>query len=106
MSQNQISTKKLGITELVLRDGHQSLLATRMRLDDMLPVAEAETKEGDSGLRPRIDYGRCCWCALCVDVCMTDALSFGEYELLRQDALDKGREIIPELSKAAHLYIK
>ena len=43
---------------------------------------------------------------VCVDVCMTDALSFGEYELLRQDALDKGREIIPELSKAAHLYIK
>ncbi|UTW10201.1 sodium-extruding oxaloacetate decarboxylase subunit alpha [Marinobacterium rhizophilum] len=32
--------KPLGITELVLRDGHQSLLATRMRLDDMLPIAE------------------------------------------------------------------
>lgn len=31
--------KPLGITELVLRDGHQSLLATRMRLDDMLPIA-------------------------------------------------------------------
>ena len=31
--------KSLGITELVLRDGHQSLLATRMRLDDMLPIA-------------------------------------------------------------------
>jgi len=29
----------LGITELVLRDGHQSLLATRMRIDDMLPIA-------------------------------------------------------------------
>jgi len=33
-------TKKLGITEVVLRDGHQSLHATRMRLDDMLPIAE------------------------------------------------------------------
>ena len=32
--------KKLGITELALRDGHQSLLATRMRLDDMLPICE------------------------------------------------------------------
>lgn len=31
---------KLGITELVLRDAHQSLLATRMRIDDMLPIAE------------------------------------------------------------------
>ncbi|REL25708.1 oxaloacetate decarboxylase subunit alpha [Thalassotalea euphylliae] len=32
-------TKPLGITELVLRDGHQSLLATRLRLEDMLPIA-------------------------------------------------------------------
>jgi len=32
--------KKLGITELVLRDGHQSLFATRMRIEDMLPIAE------------------------------------------------------------------
>ncbi|WP_105200780.1 sodium-extruding oxaloacetate decarboxylase subunit alpha [Pseudoalteromonas sp. T1lg10] len=30
---------KLHLTELVLRDAHQSLLATRMRLDDMLPIA-------------------------------------------------------------------
>ncbi|MDJ0668455.1 MAG: FAD-dependent oxidoreductase [Desulfobacterales bacterium] len=43
---------------------------------------------------------------ICVDVCMTDALTFGEYELLKQEALNKGREIIPELSKAAHIYIK
>ncbi len=32
--------KKLAITELALRDGHQSLLATRMRLDDMLPICD------------------------------------------------------------------
>ncbi|MGB5512040.1 MAG: sodium-extruding oxaloacetate decarboxylase subunit alpha [Woeseiaceae bacterium] len=31
--------KPLGITELALRDAHQSLLATRMRIDDMLPIA-------------------------------------------------------------------
>lgn len=35
------STQPLGITDVVLRDGHQSLLATRMRLDDMLPIAAA-----------------------------------------------------------------
>ncbi len=29
----------LGITELVLRDAHQSLFATRLRIDDMLPIA-------------------------------------------------------------------
>jgi len=34
------TTKKIAITELCLRDGHQSLLATRMRLDDMLPICE------------------------------------------------------------------
>jgi len=33
------SKKPLGITDVVLRDAHQSLLATRMRLDDMLPIA-------------------------------------------------------------------
>lgn len=33
-------TTKLGITELVLRDGHQSLFATRLRIEDMLPIAE------------------------------------------------------------------
>ncbi|NKN33152.1 sodium-extruding oxaloacetate decarboxylase subunit alpha [Marichromatium bheemlicum] len=31
--------KPLGITEVVLRDAHQSLLATRLRLEDMLPIA-------------------------------------------------------------------
>ncbi len=31
---------RLGITDVVLRDAHQSLLATRMRIDDMLPIAE------------------------------------------------------------------
>ena len=30
--------RKIGITELVLRDGHQSLIATRMKTEDMLPI--------------------------------------------------------------------
>lgn len=30
---------QLGITEVVLRDAHQSLFATRLRIDDMLPIA-------------------------------------------------------------------
>ena len=33
------STKPLGITDVVLRDAHQSILATRVRLEDMLPIA-------------------------------------------------------------------
>lgn len=31
--------KKIGITEVVLRDGNQSLLSTRLKLDDILPIA-------------------------------------------------------------------
>ncbi|SDH08970.1 oxaloacetate decarboxylase, alpha subunit [Vibrio xiamenensis] len=34
------SKKAIGITDVVLRDAHQSLFATRLRLDDMLPIAE------------------------------------------------------------------
>ncbi len=32
--------KKVLITDVALRDGHQSLLATRMRTEDMLPIAQ------------------------------------------------------------------
>ncbi|MGO2132719.1 MAG: sodium-extruding oxaloacetate decarboxylase subunit alpha [Halomonas sp.] len=34
------SSRPLGITDVVLRDAHQSLFATRLRIDDMLPIAE------------------------------------------------------------------
>ena len=43
---NDVNTQPVGITELVLRDGHQSLFATRMRIDDMLPIAEKLDKVG------------------------------------------------------------
>ena len=38
---NTSSPKKLGITEVVLRDGNQSLLATRIKIEDLLPIAHA-----------------------------------------------------------------
>ena len=51
---------------------------------DMVPVKDP--KEGDSGLRPQIDYGRCCWCALCVDICMTGSLTMSnEYIWFDED---------------------
>ncbi len=51
---------------------------------DMVPVSDP--KDGDSGLRPQIDYGRCCWCALCVDVCMTGSLTMSnEYTWVDSD---------------------
>ena len=31
--------KKIGITEVVLRDGNQSLLSTRLKLEDIIPIA-------------------------------------------------------------------
>lgn len=44
--QKLISEKKIGITETVLRDAHQSLMATRLRIDDMLPVLDAMDQVG------------------------------------------------------------
>ena len=32
--------KKVGITEVVLRDGNQSLLSTRLKIEDILPIAK------------------------------------------------------------------
>ncbi len=51
---------------------------------DLVPVSK--TKHGDSGLRPKIDYGRCCWCALCVDICPTGSLGMSnEYIWVEND---------------------
>ena len=53
---------------------------------DLVPVTERETRHGDSGLRPKIDYGRCCWCALCVDICPTSSLGMSnEYIWIDED---------------------
>ncbi|WP_323843808.1 sodium-extruding oxaloacetate decarboxylase subunit alpha [Microbulbifer magnicolonia] len=43
---SSVNKTPLGITDVVLRDAHQSLLATRMRLDDMLPIADKLDKVG------------------------------------------------------------
>ena len=40
------SSKKVHVTEVVLRDAHQSLLATRMRTEDMLPICDKLDKAG------------------------------------------------------------
>jgi len=40
------NNKPVGITDVVLRDAHQSLFATRLRLDDMLPIAAELDKIG------------------------------------------------------------
>ena len=46
MINSKENTNPVGITELVLRDASQSLFATRVRIDDMLPIAEKLDKVG------------------------------------------------------------
>ncbi|MDM3869801.1 sodium-extruding oxaloacetate decarboxylase subunit alpha [Porticoccus sp. W117] len=40
MSEATSANNPVSITDVVLRDSHQSLFATRLRIDDMLPIAE------------------------------------------------------------------
>lgn len=53
---------RVKITETVLRDGHQSIAATRMRLNQMLPVLEAMDEIGYNALE--------CWGGATFDTCM------------------------------------
>lgn len=54
--------KPVQITETVLRDGHQSLMATRMKTEDMMPVAEAMDQVGYASIE--------CWGGATFDTCM------------------------------------
>ena len=40
------NVKKIEVTDVVLRDAHQSLIATRMRTEDMLPICDKLDKVG------------------------------------------------------------
>ncbi len=40
-----------------------------------VPGLREDPVNGVRNLRPAIDYGRCCWCALCVDLCPTGSIS-------------------------------
>ena len=53
---------KVQLTETVLRDGHQSLIATRMRTDDMLPIMEKLDQVGYFSLEA--------WGGATFDVCL------------------------------------
>ncbi len=54
--------KKIGITETVLRDAHQSLIATRMPIEDMLPILDKLDKVGYYSLE--------CWGGATFDACL------------------------------------
>ncbi len=56
---------------------------------DMINLEQVEGGRGDSGLRPRVDNGRCCWCALCVEVCPTGSLNLTkDYIFVSESASD------------------
>lgn len=56
------ATRRVEITETVLRDAHQSLMATRMSLDDMLPVLDQMDEIGYHSLEV--------WGGATFDACM------------------------------------
>jgi methylmalonyl-CoA carboxyltransferase 5S subunit len=55
-------TRLVDVTELVLRDGHQSLLATRMALEDMVPACEDIDQAGYWSVE--------CWGGATYDACI------------------------------------
>ncbi|MBA7645399.1 Glutamate synthase [NADPH] small chain [subsurface metagenome] len=40
----------------------------------MVEIPEIEPKAGEKNERPKLDYGRCCFCGLCVDICPAGSL--------------------------------
>jgi oxaloacetate decarboxylase alpha subunit len=69
-------TKKIGITETVLRDAHQSLIATRMPIEDMTPILGKLDQVGFHSLE--------CWGGATFDACL---------RFLNEDPWDRLRTI-------------
>ncbi len=72
---------KIAITDVILRDAHQSLIATRMRTEDMLPICDKLDKVGYWSLE--------CWGGATYDACLR-FLKEDPWERLR-----KLREALP-----------
>ena len=53
-----MAKKQIKVTELVLRDAHQSLLATRMKIEHMLPILRALVRGISSPVADKIDKFR------------------------------------------------
>ena len=68
--------KKLGITETVLRDAHQSLIATRMPTEEMLPIIDKMDKVGYHSVE--------CWGGATFDSCL---------RFLKEDPWDRLRKL-------------
>ena len=75
-------TRKIGITDTILRDAHQSLMATRMRIEDMLPVLDQLDEAGFTSLE--------CWGGATFDSCI---------RFLDEDPWDRLRTLKKHLKK-------
>ncbi|HET7738229.1 MAG TPA: pyruvate carboxylase subunit B [Tepidiformaceae bacterium] len=73
---------RVGIMETAIRDGHQSLLATRMRTEDMIPVLEQMDEIGYHSIE--------CWGGATFDTSM---------RFLKEDPWERLREIKKRLKK-------
>ena len=73
---DDIIMRNIGITETILRDGHQSLIATRMTTDEILPALKMMDEVGYNALE--------CWGGATFDVCM---------RFLREDPWERLRKI-------------
>ena len=62
MANNNIKAKPVKITETVLRDAHQSLIATRMPTEEMLPIIDKMDKVGYNSVE--------CWGGATFDACL------------------------------------
>ena len=77
-----IGLAKVGITETVLRDAHQSLIATRMTTEEMLPVLEQLDDIGFHSLE--------CWGGATFDACL---------RFLNEDPWDRLRTLKKHMPK-------
>ena len=67
-----------------------------------VPGLPEDPAKGIRNLRPAIDYGRCCWCALCVDLCPTGSISLStEYVHTCVDAELDSYFVLPD-AKGIH----
>ncbi|MBO5199308.1 MAG: oxaloacetate decarboxylase subunit alpha [Lachnospiraceae bacterium] len=72
----QVEKKPLKIVETVLRDAHQSLIATRMTTEEMLPIIEKMDKVGYHAVE--------CWGGATFDACL---------RFLKEDPWDRLRKL-------------
>ena len=79
---SEVVKKPLKITETVLRDAHQSLIATRMTTEQMLPIVDKMDKVGYNAVE--------CWGGATFDACL---------RFLKEDPWDRLRKLKRRLQK-------